>query len=96
MQRKVFGAELKAKVALEALAGRKTANEIRGSLRSPSPSGGDLETGGLRGSEGVVRAPAGPAAGRGRSRPGCAVRPDRAVASPSRMAQKRSGLNPPP
>jgi transposase-like protein len=30
MQRKVFGAELKAKVALEALAGRKTANEIAG------------------------------------------------------------------
>ena len=28
MQRKAFGAELKAKVALEALAGRKTANEI--------------------------------------------------------------------
>jgi transposase-like protein len=30
MQRKVFGAELKAKVALEALAGRKTVNEIAG------------------------------------------------------------------
>ena len=30
MQRKVFGAEFKAKVALEALAGRKTANEIAG------------------------------------------------------------------
>ncbi|MCB1793422.1 MAG: transposase [Candidatus Competibacteraceae bacterium] len=30
MQRKVFSAELKAKVALEALAGRKTVNEIAG------------------------------------------------------------------
>ena len=30
MQRKVFGAEFKAKVALEALAGRKTVNEIAG------------------------------------------------------------------
>ena len=28
MQRKVFSAEFKAKVALEALAGRKTVNEI--------------------------------------------------------------------
>lgn len=31
MQRKVFSAEFKAKVALEALAGRKTINEIAGS-----------------------------------------------------------------
>jgi len=30
MQRKVFSAEFKAKVALEALAGRKTVNEIAG------------------------------------------------------------------
>ena len=30
MQRKVFNAEFKAKVALEALAGRKTVNEIAG------------------------------------------------------------------
>jgi len=30
MQRKVFSAELKAKVALEALAGHKTVNEIAG------------------------------------------------------------------
>jgi hypothetical protein len=30
MQWKGFGAELKAKVALEALAGRKTVNEIAG------------------------------------------------------------------
>ena len=30
MQRKVFGAEFKAKVALEALAGRQTVNEIAG------------------------------------------------------------------
>ena len=30
MQRKVFSAEVKAKVALEALAGRKTVNEIAG------------------------------------------------------------------
>ena len=30
MQRKVFSAEFKAKVALEALAGRKTVNEIGG------------------------------------------------------------------
>ena len=30
MQRKVFSAEFKAKVALEALAGRKTINEIAG------------------------------------------------------------------
>jgi transposase len=30
MQRKVFSAELKAKVALDALAGRKTVNEIAG------------------------------------------------------------------
>ena len=30
MQRKVFGAEFKATVALEALAGRKTVNEIAG------------------------------------------------------------------
>lgn len=30
MQRKVFGAEFKAKVAQEALAGRKTVNEIAG------------------------------------------------------------------
>jgi transposase len=30
MQRKVFGAEFKAKVALEALAGRRTVNEVAG------------------------------------------------------------------
>ena len=30
MQRKVFSAEFKAKVALEAMAGRKTVNEITG------------------------------------------------------------------
>lgn len=30
MQRKVFSAEFKAKVALEALSGRKTVNEIAG------------------------------------------------------------------
>lgn len=30
MQRKVFSAEFKAKVALEVLAGRKTVNEIAG------------------------------------------------------------------
>ena len=30
MQRKVFGAEFKAKVAMEALAGRQTVNEIAG------------------------------------------------------------------
>ena len=33
MQRKVFSAEFKAKVALEALAGRKTVNEIGGLTR---------------------------------------------------------------
>ena len=35
MQRKVFGAEFKAKVALEALAGRKTVNEIAGPAEGP-------------------------------------------------------------
>jgi len=33
VQRKVFGAEFKAKVALEALAGRKTVNEIAGAYK---------------------------------------------------------------
>ena len=34
MQRKVFGAEFKAKVALEALAGRQTVNEIAGAYEA--------------------------------------------------------------
>jgi transposase-like protein len=38
MQRKVFSAEFKAKVALEALAGRKTVNEIAGAHEGhPNP-----------------------------------------------------------
>ena len=34
MQRKVFSAEFKAKVAMEALTGRKTINEMPGPMRS--------------------------------------------------------------
>ena len=41
MQRKVFNAEFKAKVALEALAGRKTVNEIAG-VHEVHPNGCDL------------------------------------------------------
>jgi len=65
MQRKVFSAEFKAKVALEALAGRKTVNEIAGAYEVHPHQVATWKREPGR-TQGVVRAPAGPAPGRGR------------------------------
>jgi transposase-like protein len=96
MQRKVFSAEFKAKVALEALAGRKTVNEIAGTYEVHPHQVASWKREAQDGVKGLFERK------RGRRRVADGTDPDALYSQIGRLQvqvewlKKKSGLNPPP
>jgi transposase len=96
MQRKVFSAEFKAKVALEALAGRQTVNEIAGTYEVHPHQVASWKREAQDGVKGLFERK------RGRRRVADGTDPDALYSQIGRLQvqvewlKKKSGLNPPP
>ncbi len=95
MQRKVARAEFKAKVAMEALAGRKTVNEIAGAHEVHPNQVTTWKREAQDGLKALFALQTGPTKSPRRDRCRGAVQPNWPVASPGGVVAETPGLSPP-